>query len=251
MPATSRIDASLIEVFSSIQGEGLLIGCRQVFARFADCNLSCAYCDTPFRVGPQYRLETAPGSGDSLQIENPADLITLGTVLRDWQNRYPGLHHSLSLTGGEPLLQADALQRWLPIVSRIWPVYLETNGTLPSELAKILPWTKWVSMDLKTEDSTGQPTRWDAHTEFIRVAQDRLCQIKLIVGKETRLEDVRRAARFVGTSAAGVPLILQPCTVNGEVSVDGDSLLEIQAAAAAEHADTRLIPQVHSFLRIA
>ena len=39
--------APIIEVFSSIQGEGLLIGRRQIFVRFAGCNLNCNYCDTP------------------------------------------------------------------------------------------------------------------------------------------------------------------------------------------------------------
>ncbi|HNS26376.1 MAG TPA: 7-carboxy-7-deazaguanine synthase QueE, partial [Methanobacteriaceae archaeon] len=31
------------EVFSSIQGEGKLVGRRQVFIRFSGCNLDCNY----------------------------------------------------------------------------------------------------------------------------------------------------------------------------------------------------------------
>ena len=37
----------LSEVFSSIQGEGLYVGDRHLFVRFAGCNLNCQYCDTP------------------------------------------------------------------------------------------------------------------------------------------------------------------------------------------------------------
>ncbi|MBI2447469.1 MAG: 7-carboxy-7-deazaguanine synthase QueE, partial [Candidatus Omnitrophica bacterium] len=34
------------EIFSSIQGEGLYLGKRQIFVRFYGCNMRCAYCDT-------------------------------------------------------------------------------------------------------------------------------------------------------------------------------------------------------------
>lgn len=39
--------AYVSEVFSSIQGEGKLLGRRQIFVRFSGCNLNCNYCDTP------------------------------------------------------------------------------------------------------------------------------------------------------------------------------------------------------------
>ncbi|HKL24622.1 MAG TPA: 7-carboxy-7-deazaguanine synthase QueE [Desulfuromonadales bacterium] len=250
-PATQTIKAQLIEVFSSIQGEGVLLGCRQAFVRFAECNLDCAYCDTPFHAGPAYRQETAPGSARFADMPNPADLSLLGRTLRDWEKSQPGWHHSLCLTGGEPLLHADALLDWLPSLVDFWPVYLETNGTLPEAFGKISPYVTWVSMDLKTEDLTGVSTAWEQHSAFLQKAGDRLCQVKLIVSEQTQPSVLRQAAALVARLAPAVPLVLQPRTVGDRPTLAGQSLLALQATAAAIHHDTRLIPQIHPLLGIA
>jgi hypothetical protein len=113
-PAIPRIEGQLLEVFSSIQGEGLLIGCRQIFVRMALCNRTCRYCDTPFAPTESCRIEDAPGSGIFSDVANPVSLEVLTAILAEWVERGPGLHHSISLTGGEPLLQSEVLISWLP-----------------------------------------------------------------------------------------------------------------------------------------
>ena len=129
-PATPLIETPLIEVFSSLQGEGVLIGVRQIFVRFAECNLSCEYCDTPYRARQTFRMERSPGSGQFTRHTNPANLLSLTGLIADWQRHYHYAHHSLVLTGGEPLMHADALKLWLPDIVPLLPVFLETNGTL-------------------------------------------------------------------------------------------------------------------------
>lgn len=249
MPATPPTELRLIELFSSIQGEGVLIGRRQLFVRLAECNLDCAYCDTPFQPTPTWREETVPGSGEFAAVSNPVVPAELGERIRAIQQHYP-IHHSLALTGGEPLLQAKALADVLPEASAILPVFLETNGTLPQPLASVLPWLTWVSMDVKLESSCGVATPWATHADFMRVAGEQLCQVKLVIDAATPDEEVASAARLVADSAPKAPLILQPRTRAGRPAVAGARLLALQGMAAAIHRQTLVIPQLHPFLAV-
>jgi organic radical activating enzyme len=234
-----------------MQGEGVLIGCRQIFLRFAECNLACNYCDTAFQPGPTCRIETRPGSGQFDTQNNPINLSDVTRLLADWQHCSNNMHHSLVLTGGEPLLHADRLQTWLPEARSILPVFLETNGTLPAQLAKVLSLLDWISMDIKGAAVTGVPTPWAKHADFLDMAGKRLCQVKLVVDAGTKVEELIVAARLVNRHAPDVPFILQPRTLASGPALSGTALLNLQTVAAADHHDVRIIPQIHPWLGVA
>ena len=251
MPAIPLIEAPLIEIFSSMQGEGVLIGCRQVFVRFAECNLACDYCDTPYQPGPTCQIESEPGSGQFTSHDNPVNLSEITRLISHWQHLSNNVHHSVVLTGGEPLLHAEVLQTWLPEVLGILPIFLESNGTLPSELEKIRHLVDWVSMDIKGSAVTGVSTPWTDHADFLALAGDRLCQVKLVVDAGTTDSELLEAASLVKRYAPEVPFILQPRTLSSGPALSGGALLELQALAASEHRDVRIIPQIHPWLGVA
>ncbi len=248
VPAMSPTDGQLIEIFSSIQGEGRLIGYRQIFVRLALCNLACRYCDTPVDAVDTCRVETAPGAGTFFGLPNPVSLDVLSSLVADWVGRLPGGHHSISITGGEPLMQDRVLQNWLPTLRSLLPIHLETNGTLPEAFAPLVPHVDWVSMDIKLASQTGEPTPWSVHEEFLVLAAERNCCVKVVVGAETTVEEVQQAAELVRRRAPAAPLILQPITRAGRVAIAAGHLLSLQEQVARIHGLVRVIPQTHAFL---
>ena len=83
--------AKITEIFQSIQGEGPYVGAKQVFIRFFECNMRCVWCDTPQSIG-----------GEGAHFED----YTSDELWRKISDLWNGCH-SVSFTGGEPLIQKD------------------------------------------------------------------------------------------------------------------------------------------------
>lgn len=237
--------APVVEVFSSVQGEGIYVGCRQVFVRFAGCNLACAYCDTSYAREEHAlcRVEEEPGSGRWRHLANPLAPDELAQALAGFPLH---LHHSVSLTGGEPLLYPEFLRRLLPRLkgTRV-DIYLETNGTLPRALEAVLDLVDVVAMDVKLPSVTGLQACWDLHRRFLELAARRTVFVKAVVGPATPVSEVLAAAALVRDVAPEVPLVLQPVGPGG---VPPAHLLGLQEAALGLLRDVRVIPQTHRLM---
>lgn len=122
---------SIAESFYSIQGEGQFAGTPAVFIRLAGCNLSCGGVRTiqtgELDSGATWRCDTievwtrgGATTGEAL-LENIAQ--------RGWLHRLKDGAH-LVITGGEPLLQSEAVSRLLEALPIQPFVEVETNGTI-------------------------------------------------------------------------------------------------------------------------
>ncbi len=248
MPMQPTPATDLVEIFSSIQGEGILLGYRQIFIRFPDCNLNCDYCDTEFTRKPHCLVESAPGSGSLGEIANPISFSLVRDLIAKWYQALPGAHHSISITGGEPLLHVQCLEKWLPGLRCFLPIYLETNGTLVHELEAVIEHVDWVSMDIKLHSQTGERTDWQVHRDFLKVASHRKCYVKVVVGEDTSDLELQLTADVVAGQDRSIPVVLQPVTRDGKVGVSVPRLLEMQAIMTDIYSDVRIIPQTHRFL---
>ena len=240
------MNENIIEIFSSIQGEGKYVGCRQVFLRLEGCNLNCTYCDTDSKAGthPNCVVEEGAGTYHLVPYPNPisperaAELVALAAA---------GVpHQALSITGGEPLLHASFIRALAPHVHL--PIYLETNGTLYAELKKCIDCVAGISMDIKLPSVTAHPV-WDAHVRFLEIAKVKDTWITIVVAAESPDSEIDTAVRLVADTAPETMLILQPVTpCGGCMKPSSEQLLKWQETALRRLANVRVIPQTHRMM---
>jgi 7-carboxy-7-deazaguanine synthase len=194
-----------IEIFASVQGEGLRQGEPTIFVRLAGCNLRCGFCDTKkaWRGGRELAIEKIVAEVDRLRRGLPAAWVCL--------------------TGGEPLAQNVR-----PLVLRLHEaglkVQVETNGTFPPD-----PVADWHTVSPKPPD-------YDVHPGFRKRARE----VKLVVCGALTLEAVRTVrAAFPATT----PLFLQPRS-NAEWSRK-KALKLLEGASRSGFDGIRLSVQLH------
>lgn len=243
--------AQIMEVFSSVQGEGILVGERQLFVRFYGCNTSCTYCDTEASKGPiaNCRVETAPATGEFQEHPNPIEAGKLSQIIGEL-NSPPGLHHSLVLTGGEPLLHSGFLSSFLPMLKQEMPVFLETNGLLYEKLSEIVSWVEMISMDVKLASATGRDTDWNAHRNFLETCRGKDVSVKAVLAPQVEPEEVDLLIDLMVKIDPTIPLVLQPLHGTEGAEAWGRRLLQIQARCKSQLRWVRVIPQMHKVLNI-
>ena len=141
--------AHLVEVFSSVQGEGPELGTSTLFVRFAECDLRCAGAIRRTR-GAAERAAGSSSSAAARRFEERDNPVPLDALVAACERLELARHRWLSLTGGEPLLQPEALRELARALRGRGPrIWLETHGLEAKALAQVLPLVDCVSMDWK------------------------------------------------------------------------------------------------------
>lgn len=244
----ARTTAFVDEVFLSVQGEGIWVGERQVFVRFSGCALDCAYCDSQRARRLTDRLLLKSEDVEGHYVDNPVAQTDLTHIVA---NLAPASAiHSVAVTGGEPLLQDAFLATWLPDLRGMgYRVYLETAGTLPERLARVIHAVDFCSMDIKLPSATGLRAYWQEHRAFLICCREAgvPTMAKAVVSSTTTSEEVRETARMIAETWDAVTLVLQPVTPMHRVASrpDPKAVLALQAEGLRWLRSVRVIPQTH------
>jgi len=242
--------AQICEIFNSIQGEGLYVGCRQTFIRFAGCNLTCQYCDTPqaLAASGEFKVEITPGAKNFKQFNNPVAIPQLIDFVSVFEKQ-KGVNHSISLTGGEPLLQVDFLKEFIPELKKqvSLPIYLETNGVLPDHLSELIEHIDIVAFDLKLPSASGLSSYGKEHKQALETAYLQEVFVKIVFTRESKISEIDEAVSLVASVSSDIALVLQPVTPFGPIKhrPNPDQILAFQAVAKRKLKNVRVIPQVH------
>ena len=197
------------EIFNSIQGEGLTMGAPTVFVRAVGCNLRCSWCDTG------YSFE----GGTDMTVEEILEEI--GDCFR------------VCFTGGEPMLQPDAVELIERLVSKGIQVVLETNGSVDLSEVPRDPLVM-ISMDIKCP-SSGMTDRMMLSNIDILSSKD---QLKFVIKDQA---DLDFAVGFVRSHRTPCPAIFGPVGGTGRLEWLVDRVLR-------EHLDVRVLPQLHKII---
>ena len=265
--AETSLDLNLVEIFWSVQGEGVHVGVPSAFVRFGECDLRCAWCDSvdTWLPAKRCRVETEPGTGRFEEHDNPTPVDVATAAVVRLQGERGGL---VSITGGEPLLQPEgvvALSRGLRAQARPeLRILLETHGLASDGLSQAIDHVDVVSMDWKLASDVRRASDLRhgdvcdfhaAHEQFLEIASRHnaaTVYVKVVLTPSSRDVELDAVCEGIARVAAETTLILQPVTPAGPVrsQPSAEDMLRWLLRCRRRLPDVRVIPQTHKSLGV-
>ena len=229
--------APIIEIFSSFQGEGVLIGQRQIFVRFAGCNLNCSYCDTKNSIS-----------------KNQGILMTPAEVVSKIESILTPDCHIISFTGGEPSLYPEFINEVSKLTNL--DIMLETNGTLPRNI-DLIENLDIVSLDIKLKEQFNGDYKEDILLNEIKslnllIEKSINVYCKVVILPWLKMESFEEVIKKIDNEIIyknGLQFIIQPSSPLDDWVNISNSLFEF-SEIAGKYFKVSTIPQIHKILDI-
>jgi len=230
----------IFEIFTSVEGEGILYGTKTLFVRLAGCPFTCFYCDTK---------ESLPlDSGKEYSIENAKQLID--TNLKNQT-------YKVNFTGGDPLIQHQAVAQLAKYIQeKNIPTYLESSCFDIDRFNHVLPFIDIVKIEFKTKDSDFVDSK---HYEKLinhtmkclesSVKAKKTTYIKIVISSKTKVNEFKEltAQIFTKISKGNIDgFVIQPTYGITEPSLD--LLLNLYDIVYPYYVDVKVVPQLHKFI---
>lgn len=152
----------VIEIFNSIQGEGMFVGTPMTFIRLKNCNLRCEFCDTR----PWEKLSSK---------------LTIDQIIGSAQGQQDGgLLPNVCITGGEPLLEPLLGDLLWALSEKKCDIHIESNGSpevWKDELDDSWPTITSITVSPKTPE-------WSLERMYESKLHYRVTDIKILVDEK-------------------------------------------------------------------
>jgi organic radical activating enzyme len=230
----------LFEIFTSVEGEGILYGTKTLFVRLAGCPFTCFYCDTkeslPLDSGTEYSIDDANRLIDS-NLKNQT--------------------YKVNFTGGDPLIQHEAVALLAKhIQDKKIPTYLESSCFDIDRFNHVLPYIDIVKIEFKTKDSdfvdSKHYEKLISHTMKClesSVKSKKTTYIKIVVSSKTKPGEFTKLVEEIFKIISKDDIdgfIIQPTYCISEPSLE--LLLELYDLVYPHYIDVKVVPQLHKFI---
>ena len=230
----------LFEIFTSVEGEGILYGTKTLFVRLAGCPFTCFYCDTK---------ESLPlDSGEEYTIDEANELID-----SNLQNQT----YKVNFTGGDPLIQHQAVAQLAKhIQNKKIPTYLESSCFDIDRFNHVLPFIDIVKIEFKTKDSdfvdSEHYEKLIGHTMKClqsSVKSKKTTYVKIVVSSKTQLNEFKKLVDDIFSNISKENIhgfVIQPTYGISEPPLD--LLLNLYDIVFPHYIDVKVVPQLHKFI---
>ena len=230
----------LSEIFTSVEGEGILYGTKTLFVRLAGCPFTCFYCDTK---------ESLPlDSGTEYSIKDANQLIDSSLKHQTYK---------VNFTGGDPLIQHEAVALLAKhIQDKKIPTYLESSCFDINRFNYVLPFFDIIKIEFKTKDSGFVDSK---HYERLithsmqclksSVNAKKTTYIKIVVSSKTQLDEFKELTDHIFNVISEDNIdgfVIQPTFGISEPSLD--LLLSLYDVVYPYYVDVKVVPQLHKFI---